>query len=435
MRFRVLFVFAVLFTGAFCMGGPVYQGARSKSIKAKPRLSPERFRCILIGDSQTTGPNSNGVRTQTHRWDAPILGEFLSSGNGFTGTLVNNSNAGILGIEYQNIDLNVGWPNGGPGDFMALNGANWTCSGDIDAPFSPIGRYRVRFGGINTQAPWDQAWGIGQPLVARIAVRTSPDCVEAVMTRGERGGVMMPGGGTVHTLKKAWGVQIIEQPISVGFNPAGDDVGVGLYLPDGFVETPGQVLQVLGVLIERVGPSGERLNGTLIGYQGRGGWAIEDHLALISPAARVAMIEMFDPDYLMVMLGHNQEPGGEKAIESNLRALIQGWENSFIQTGRDRPGTIYVVPWTIVTETASPYLLTLEAVAVSMANERRSDTVMNYLSYFDNIRPDIVDPELYLLSFAHIHPANIDTAVNLSEDLYDMLFGRGALVYRSVRGK
>ncbi len=407
------------------MGGPVFQGVREKTLEAKPRLSPDQFRCILIGDSQTTNPNSNGVRTQTHRWDAPILGEFVSSGNSDSGTLVNNSSAGIGGLVYQNVDLNVGWPNGGPPDFMARFGANWTCDGDIDAPDSIVGRYRIRFGWPNTHAPWDEAWGINQQLVARIAVRTSPDSVDAVMTRGERGGLLDPGGGTVHKLNKTWGVQVIEQSIPIEFNPNGDDVGVALFFPEGSQETAGQVLQVLGVLIERVDQNGQRLNGTLIGYQGRGGWAIEDHLSLISPASRVAMIEMFDPDYLLIMLGHNKESGGEKSIEPNMRALVHEWEGSFDTLGRDRPGVIYAVPWTIHTETASSYLLTLEAVAETLAGERRSDIVVSYLEYFNDIRPDLVDPKSYIFAFPHVHPANFQTAANLSEVLYDMLFGPG----------
>lgn len=411
-----------LFAGMLAIGGPVQRGARQDFAQPTPKLSPDRFRCILVGDSQTTDPSSTRIRTQNHRWDAPVVGELVAVGSSATGFVVNNSNAGQKDIIYQTVDLNVGWPNGGPNDFFALHGANWTLLADINAPGSRIGRYRLRFGGSNTDAPWDIAWGIGQPLVAKIAVRTSPMSVGAIQTRAERGGVNSADARIVHQLNKQWGVQIIEQPIPNDFNPMGDDVGVGFYLPSGSIEKAGQVFQVLGVVIERVGPAGQELNGTLVGYQGRGGWNIQDHLDLISPASRAALIEIVNPEYLMIILGHNQEPGGLVNIEPNLKALVDKWETSFAMLGRRRPTVIYVTPWAIFSETASDYLLEAEMVMARMANDQRADLALSYLQLFNNMRPDLYDPSMYQLDGANVHPGDIPSAVNLSQDLFELLF-------------
>lgn len=400
--------------------GKVHARRAGTAIKPTPALTPDSFRCIVVGDSQTTGPNADRIRTQTHRWDAPIMGEQVCVGALSTGFVVNNSNAGIANLVYQNVDPDGGWPGGGADDFFAFFGADWTCLGDITVSGARVGRYRLRF--ANSDAPWDQPWGIGRALVARIAVRTGPMCVDAVETRAERGGVVSVGARLVHTLSKVPGVQVIEQPIPADFNPSGDDVGVGLYFPSGQVEQAGQVLQVLGVVIERVAPDGRRLRGTLIGYQGRGGWSIQDHLDKISPASRVALINMTDADHVMIMLGHNQEPLGIGGVRTNLDRLVDLWEAAYMWSGRQRPTFVFVVPWAFGGTNASAYILEVEAAMKDRAAKHRRDVVVNYLSRFDYLRPDVYDPAHYQLDGAGVHPGDIPTAVNLSQDLYEMLF-------------
>lgn len=402
--------------------GPGGMSTSKRPAEAQPRFSVNNFRCILVGDSQTTDPSAERIRTQTHRWDAPIVGELLGVGASSTGFVVNNSNAGIGSLLYQNIDMNNGWGDGGPSDFFALYAAQWTCLEDIDAPGARIGRYRLRFGGSNLNAPWDTAWGVGQPLVARIAVRTSPMSVGAVETRADRGGVVSYASRTVHPLSKQWGVQIIEQFIPPEFNPVGDDVGVSIYLPADLVEQPGQKLQVIGVLIERVGPKGQRLPGTLIGYQGRGGWSMDDHINQISLASRMALIEMTAADRVMVLMGHNREPGGAAQVETNLDKLVDLWELAYMQLGRARPGFVYVVPWTISEPTASEYLLEVEHAMRERSGRHRADRLINFLPLHDYTRPDVFDPGRYQLDAAAVHPGDIPTAVNLAQDLYEMLF-------------
>jgi len=412
----------VLVAGMLAMGGPVRSGKRADSVKPAPRLVSSDFRCIVVGDSQTTGPNSDRMRTQNHRWDAPIVGELVTIGNTASGFLVNNSNANISNLSFQYRNIDFGWPDGGPNDFFATLASHWGCSGDIVAPGSQIGRYRVRFHGNNTEAPWNEDWGIGNRLVARIAVRTSPMSVDAVETRPERGGVRGFADRRIHKLKKTWGVQVIEQPIPVDINPSGDDVGVGLYFPAGSVEKAGQVLQVLGVVIVRVDSSDRTLPGTIVGYQGNGGWNIQDHLDKLTPASRVALIEMVEAEYVMIMLGHNGEQGGASSIRPNLEELVGQWEAAFALSGRERPQIIYVVPWVIIFETVSTYLLELESVMESLALMNRQDISVNYLSRFNYQRPDIYQPKNYQLDGARVHPGDVPTAVNLAIDLFQMLF-------------
>lgn len=349
-----------------------------------------------------------------------MLGELLGVGASRTGFVVNNSNAGISDLVYRNVDMNLGWGDGGANDFFALFGAQWLCLDDIDAPGSRIGRYRLRFG--NQDAPWDKAWGVGVPLMARIAVRTGPQSIGAVETRPDRGDQVDFSSRKIHQLSKEPGVQVIEQFIPAGFNPGGDDVGVGLYLPDGFVEKAGQKLEVLGVVIERVDAGGERLRGTMVGYQGRGGWSMRDHLDLISPASRMALVEMTDADTVMVILGHNREPGGQGSVEGNLDALVGVWEQAYSMMGRARPRFVFVVPWAISGTDASEYLLEVERVMRARGAMHRRDLVVNYLPLHGYTRPDLYDPDRYRLDAARVHPGDIPTAVNLGQDLFEMLF-------------
>tara|TARA_R110002072_G_scaffold42064_2_gene117372 strand:- start:30368 stop:31096 length:729 start_codon:yes stop_codon:yes gene_type:complete len=235
----------------------------------------------------------------------------------------------------------------------------------------------------------------------------------------------------VHTLNQTDGIQIIEQLIPADFQTDGDDVGVGIFLPSGSVELPGEVLQILGVLIERVDEQGQSLPGTIVGYQGTGGWAIDDHLEKISPASRAALIEMINPEYVMIMLGHNRETNREKGILPNMVQLVQEWEATFAATGRPRPSVIYVTPWAISTPLATDYMKHVESVMGMLAASNWQDMHINFLSRFNDLRPDVYDPKRYQLDNPLVHPGDVPTAINLSEDLYQMLFHPGQSWYRS----
>ena len=376
----------------------------------------------MVGDSQTTGASPTGIRTQTHRWDAPIIGELICVGSLQTGFVVNNSDFGINGLSYRTVDLDQGWGDSGPEDFIALFASEWTMSQDITDEGARIGRYRLRFGSGNTLAPWREPWGIGNNLVARIAIRTSPRSVTAIETRAERGGVNDLSSRVTHQINGEWGVQIIEQPIPADFNPMGDDVGVGFYIPENHTETPGEVLQVLGVLIERVGLTGERLPGMILSYQGRGSWSMSDHITKLSSASRTALAEMTQANSILFALGHNPEGGDYSRIETNARLLVSKWQSAFAAAGLDRPNIIYLVPWMIGSGDIQAYLLQVELVYEQLAKEHRGDLVVNYLRLFDYQRPDDFDPDHYQLDLFGTHPGNIPTAVNLAQDLYEMLF-------------
>lgn len=387
-----------------------------------PRFDVRDFRCILLGDSQTTGPSADRIRTQFHRWDAPIIGELVCIGAANTGFVVNNSSFGVDGLSFSYVDLNDGWNDGGPADFFAPNAAEWVMSQDVSAAGVPIGRYRLRFGKGNTQAPWREAWGIGNDLIARVAIRTSPRSVTAIETRAMRGGTADFSGRTVHPINTDWGVQIIEQPIPAGFNPSGDDVGVGLYLPSDHVESPGQVMQVLGVLIERVDEQGRRLPGTLVTYQGRGGWSMNDHIEKISPASRTALADITQANTILFALGHNAEGSNFANIEPRARELVGRWESAFANAGLARPRFVYLAPWMIDSGFIQLYLSRVEDVYAQLASERRGDHLVSYQRLYNDMRPDEFDPVRYQLDIFGTHPGNIPTAVNLAQDLYEMLF-------------
>jgi hypothetical protein len=383
---------------------------------------PNNFRCIVVGDSQTTDTSAERIRTQAHRWDAPIIGELVCIGSSSTGFLVNNGTFGVPNVLYRNVDLDGSWLDNGPRDFIAQYAGEWEFQDDITVSGARIGRYRLRFGGNNVDAPWRESWGIGNNLIARVAVRTSANSIRQIETRAERGGVVDLASRRVHNLDNFWGVQIIEQPIPAGFNPFGDDVGVGVYLPSGQIEEPGQVLQILGVVIERVDHLGQRLPGTIMTYQGRGGWSILDHLNGVSEASRRALAEMTQANTVLFALGHNPEGSDLSLIETRARLLVERWENAFEDAGLDRPRFIYLAPWMIDSGFIQVYLLSVESAYKKLASERRSDLMISYQSLFNDLRPDVFDPNRYQLDIFGTHPGDIPTAVNLSQDLYEMLF-------------
>lgn len=407
--------------------GPTNKGfERSLSTKNQSRPAPlpeaDNFRCLLLGDSQTTDPSATRIRTQTHRWDAPIIGELVCAGSVETGFLVNNGSAGISGLNYRNVSLEEGWGDGGSPDFFAESAAEWFFENDIPSIGARIGRYQLRFGSGNSHAPWREMWGVGNTLVARIAVRTGPNTIPAIETRAERGGVVDIASRVVHTLDSRSGIQILEQIIPVGFNPQGQDVGVGLFLPSGSLEEPGQVLQVLGVLIERVAPDGTRLPGTIIAYQGRGGWSIEDHINKLSNASRSALAYMIQANTVLIALGHNAESGGIQRIEPNARLLVQKCLTAFSAVGLPRPRIIYLAPWMIDSGFIQAYLANVENVYSHLAQENRADLMISYQRLFDDLRPDVYDPVRYQLDVFGTHPGNESSAVRLAQDLFEMLF-------------
>jgi hypothetical protein len=395
---------------------------RTKPVLASVLPEIHNFRCVVVGDSQTTDTSAERIRTQTHRWDGPIIGELVCTGAAETGFLVNNGSFGIAGLSYRDVDLDQGWGDSGPQDFFAQYASEWAISEDISVQGARIGRYRLRFGAGNAQAPWKEPWGIGNNLIARIAVRTSPRSVTAIETRAERGGVVSFQSRTIHPLSKQWGVQIIEQPIPASINPLGDDVGIGIFLPENQVETPGQVLQVLGVLIERVGTKGQRLPGAVLTYQGRGGWSIIDHINFLSDASRTALAEMTQANTVLFALGHNPEGGALSNIDMHSRLLVTKWESAFSSAGLARPRFIYLGPWMIDSGYIQVYLSRVEDVYRQLANEHRGDLMISYQQLFDDLRPDDFDPARYQLDIFGTHPGNVSTAVNLAQDLYEMLF-------------
>jgi hypothetical protein len=419
----VLAAIMFVFLGSW---GPVPGSSRGMHTKNQALVRPipemNDFRCIVVGDSQTTDTSAERIRTQAHRWDAPIIGELVCIGSSSTGFLVNNGAFGVPNLLYRNVDLDGSWLDNGPRDFFAQYAGEWEFTDDVTVTGARIGRYRLRFGPGNSEAPWREPWGIGNNLVARIAVRTSVNSIRQIETRAERGGVVDTATRRLHTLNNFWDVQIIEQPIPAGFHPSGDDVGIGIYIPAGQVEKPGQVLQVLGVVIERVGPKGERLPGMIMTYQGRGGWSILDHLNGVSEASRRALAEMTQANTILFALGHNPEGSDFSAIETRARLLVERWEQAFADVGISRPRFIYLSPWMIDSGFIQLYLRFVESTYHKLANEHRSDFVISYQELFDGLRPDVYDPLRYQLDIFGTHPGDVPSAVNLSQDLYEMIF-------------
>jgi hypothetical protein len=383
-------------------------------------LNPTEFRCVVVGDSQTTTPDPKRIRTQFHRWDVPFAGEQLSAGASSAGYLVNNIS--INNLQYTVVNPNTGWNDGGSEDFFAPSAAQWTCSGDVQSPGARFGRYRIGFGDWNVDAPYSTPWGVGVDLVAKIAVRTGLGSVAAVMTRGERGDLSDIPGQQVHLLDQFDGIQIIEQFIPASIDPQAVRVGVGLFLPSGYVEQAGQTLQVLGVSFVVAEHETGTTNGFMAAYQGRGGWNVQDHLNRTSNLSRRALIQMSDASHVMVMLGHNAEPEGISVFESRIIELVAQWELAFTAENRERPTFVFVSPWPLEGASIGPYLVEVNEILARVAKQNPQDKFVSYFNFFDGTPPNLYDPVRYTLDAGQVHPDDIQTAVHLAEDLFEMLF-------------
>jgi hypothetical protein len=353
-------------------------------------LDPNHFRCIVVGDSQTTTPDPLRIRTQFHRWNAPFIGEQIVVGSSSSGYVVNNIS--ITNLQYHLVDLNTGWNDGGTEDFFAPSASEWMCTADIQSPGSRIGRYRIGFGEWNVNAPFSSSWGVGVDLVARIAVRTGPGTVPALMTRAERGNQIDVSGQQVHLLDQSHGIQIVEQAIPASIDPFATRVGVGLYLPSGFVELPGQSLQILGVTITKASQSGGTPSGFMAAYQGRGGWNILDHLTRTSNLSRRALIRMTDATHVLIMLGHNKEPEGSSIYASRIQALVNEWEIAFANEGYERPTFVFVTPWPLEGAVIEEYLAQVNADLEAIADSNLKDVFVSYYDFFGGISPELQDP-------------------------------------------
>jgi hypothetical protein len=163
--------------------------------------------------------------------------------------------------------------------------------------------------------------------------------------------------------------------------------------------------------------------GMIVGAMANLGWSMDDHLG-VSDSSREALVELVDANAVMIMLGHNQDQAGGADLQTNYNALVNRWINSFLRTGHSYPTVINVVPWPIGLDGSSEYLQEIEAV-MRETTGRVGGRTISFVEYFENLVPDIYNPELYQLDANRVHPLNPETAQHLSEDLEAILFGEG----------
>lgn len=409
-------------------GKKAVNNKRFEVVNTLPKLDPDQFRCIVVGDSQTTGPNSNGIRTQMHGWDSNFVGDLVTVGNNAAGYEMSMSGSSSANLGYRTVDIYNGWDNGGQQDFFAVVGHEWICVGDIQSNGARIARMRLNFSVLNQDSPWDTDWGVGQNILARIAVRTTPTTVRAIETRPERGEVSVGQLAQVHELEPTWGIQIIEQQIPGAIDRAAERVGVGLYFPEGYVEEEGMRLQVLGVTFHRADLFWNVEKGTFIGYQGRGSFSVSDHLYLFSQKSRETLVEMTDADTIVIMLGHNAEPGGILSYEDNLIKLSNKWDAAFDKLYRPRPKIIYVAPWGTGTSASQPYMNSVNNITARLGADGRKRWCVSLFDRYRGLSPEVYSPEDYNMDFWHVHAQDGPTARRIADDLYELLFNPDKLI-------
>lgn len=152
-----------------------------------------------------------------------------------------------------------------------------------------------------------------------------------------------------------------------------------------------------------------------------------DHIHRLTEPSRAALISMIEPKYVMIMLGHNVENGGVGTVQVHTQEITNMWENSFALAGRPPPVFIYVVPWLIAGDFSSAYIGVINNAFRIQANRRRNSKLVSLYHLYDRTIPDEFDSERYQLDSNGVHPGNIPTAVNISQDLYNLLFSQEPL--------
>ncbi|GEM_PF-4938319 len=388
-------------------------------------IDPNNFRCIFLGDSQISAPATTRIRVQMRRWDIPVAGAVFAFDFSSAGQDVEYNIDGVDYIRSRIIGNPGGWSGGGPRDFMNYRGYEWLFVQDVEDTRICLARFRL-YNAFGNTVPWRTNWiTTGDPLVVRIALRTTPNTVPLIETRALRGQVDDEANKVIHTLNQDYGYQIIEQPLDPSFFPTTDGVGVAFYLPEGSVESYGDTLQVLSVAVMRTDRDGNLLPGMVVGAQAYPGWSIDNHLDL-TDASREALIDLIDANALMVMLGHNTEPAGSD-VDAMYLDLIGRWMDAFNSTGRPRPSNIHVVPWMIGVDNAGVRLRDM-LDAMSDAAEVYKGAVVSLLGHFHGVTPSEYDPARYQLDGLQVHPLNSSTARNLSEDLEALIFSNPRIV-------
>lgn len=410
------------YAGAQSLG----DGPKTQSGPERRLIDPDNFRCIFLGDSQISSPSSARLRMQMRRWDLPIAGEVFYSHHPASGQEIEHDIDGVSSIRSRLIGTPGGWSGGGPRDFFNYRAFEWYFTQDVQDPHLCIARFRLYRANQNI-APWNTNWiTTGEPLVVRIAVRTTPDTIPMIETRTLRGPFTDFPNRTVHALNREHGYQIIEQRVDTGFYPTTDGVGVAFYLPEGSVEASGSSFQIMGVAVMRTDRDGNMLPGMVIGAQAFPGWSIDDHLEL-TDSSRRALIDLIDANTLMVMLGHNAEPDDAPVAGVSYDELVSRWMRAFNDTGRPRPANIHVVPWMIGSHNAD---LRLREIinAMDHATHRHRGVLVSLFDHFDGQIPSVYNPAFYQLDTALVHPLNAFTASNLSRDLEALIFSDPSIV-------
>ena len=388
------------------------------SASANPNIQPvfdqNNFRAVIIGDSQTTTSWAGRITSHYHDWDGTFVGEFLSSGHSAGGVSVNN--IGLSNVIYRAIDPDDNWSDGGPGDHFSRGSSEWETLGDINAPGSFVGRYRVNVSATNTDAPWNYNWVENEDLVFRVAVRSGPNSIPAVELRPDRGTI---GSGTVFDIDSSPGIQIFEIDVPASLNPTGTLVGGTISFPTGYIEENGQFLQVLGAY---VGIKGDP-NGLVVGYQGDSGWNLLRHIDTLSQESRVRLVEMLHLNTMIMIQGHNREWDNQPIFPVRAAQLMSMWDAAFDTAGFNRPKWVLVEPWRIQTGSWDGYQTIVENGLSMIAQFNRRAIHVRYGDLFNNLRPDEFDPIRYQLDTGLVHPGNVPSAAALGEDLETLIFG------------
>ena len=413
---KFIAISASLFLSFTALGNPTATpiSGFNANPNVQPKFSQDNFRAVIIGDSQTTTSWAGRITSHYHRWDGPFVGEFLSSGHSAGGVSINN--IGLSNVIYRAIDPDDNWSDGGPQDHFSRGSAEWETLGDINAPGSFVGRYRVKLSESNTDAPWSYNWVENEDLVFRVAVRSGPNSVPAVEIRPDRGTI---GTGTVFDIDSSPGIQIFEIDVPASLNPTETLVGGTISFPTGYVEENGQFLQVLGAY---VGIKGDP-NGLVIGYQGDSGWNLLRHIDMISQESRVRLVEMLHLNTMIMIQGHNREWDNQPIYPVRAAQLMGMWDNAFDTAGFNRPKWVLVEPWRIQEGNWDGYQIIVENGLSMIAQFNRRAVHVRYGDLFNNLRPDEFDPIRYQLDTGLVHPGNVPTARALSEDLETLIFG------------
>ena len=417
---------------------PLNMNLRGKVLP--PHSDTQLVRCLMIGDSQMTPANAR-LFGAICKWDIDFVGRQIPfqlgslSGFSYSGTEGSPYGGWIFGTTVL---LGQSWGSGGGAGESHLTGRRISISGTVVSP---------SFGAVNevarlvmTAGQYERPVDLDSLKVAKVAYwdtenQDANGGVPSFTLHGVRGSSVC-FSGTESVAPQATGASAYS---TVRILPAGELGSSGEWAGAVIAVTPdtyeNHAIHAFGALIHNTEISYDGENIVyLLPEQGfipftfaRSGWNAHNHNTITSDSAIDVAIEMVEGyDVVVVMLGHNSEPGfhqNNSVYATNLQFLKARINARHAALGREAPDWVFIAPWNVIGDSVSDRLVIQTQRLFEMC-ELTGDGFINLFHFYDNgVIPsgEIRTPRgthTYTLDSGQAHPLDAHTAREIARDIF-----------------